>query len=85
MSAGHKSGNATSGTAGRIILFGRRSVNTMARAPEWGEMILPDRVRGVLYRDPAIFELELEKICTTWNSSCSAKRVSPTSIVTRNG
>lgn len=42
-------------------------MNMMARAPAWGEMILPDRVRGALYRDPAIFDLELQRIWyRTW-------------------
>ena len=42
-------------------------MNMMAPTPAWDEMILPDRVRGALYRDPAIFELELQKIWyRTW-------------------
>ncbi len=42
-------------------------MNMMAPSPRWADMILPDRVRGALYRDPAIFELELEKIWyRTW-------------------
>lgn len=42
-------------------------MNMIARTPSWDEMILPDRVRGALYRDPAIFELELQNIWyRTW-------------------
>ncbi|MFO1168711.1 MAG: aromatic ring-hydroxylating dioxygenase subunit alpha [Rhodoblastus sp.] len=42
-------------------------MNMMAPTPAWGDMILPDRVRGALYRDPAIFELELKNIWyKTW-------------------
>lgn len=42
-------------------------MNMIARTPAWDEMILPDRVRGALYRDPAIFELELHNIWyRTW-------------------
>ncbi len=42
-------------------------MNMIARTPAWDEMILPDRVRGALYRDPSIFELELQNIWyRTW-------------------
>lgn len=42
-------------------------MNMMAPISSWGEMIRPDRVRGALYRDPAIFELELQRIWyRTW-------------------
>jgi phenylpropionate dioxygenase-like ring-hydroxylating dioxygenase large terminal subunit len=42
-------------------------MNMLARTPEWGEMIHRDRVRGHLYRDPTIFQLELERIWyRTW-------------------
>ncbi len=42
-------------------------MNMMAPAPAWGDMILPDRVRGALYRDPEIFKLEMEHIWyRTW-------------------
>jgi phenylpropionate dioxygenase-like ring-hydroxylating dioxygenase large terminal subunit len=42
-------------------------MNMIARPPEWGDLIRRDRVRGRLYRDPAIFQLELERIWyRTW-------------------
>lgn len=42
-------------------------MNMIARAPEWGELIRRDRVRGDLYRNGAIFQLELERIWyRTW-------------------
>jgi phenylpropionate dioxygenase-like ring-hydroxylating dioxygenase large terminal subunit len=42
-------------------------MNMMARLPHWGDLIHGSRVHGSLYRDPAIFELELERIWyRTW-------------------
>ena len=42
-------------------------MNVMARTPDWGDLIRRDRVHGTLYRDPAVFEEELEKIWyRTW-------------------
>ena len=42
-------------------------MNVMARTPDWGNLIRRDRVHGTLYRDPAVFEEELEKIWyRTW-------------------
>ena len=42
-------------------------MNMRVAPPQWGELIHPDRVHGSLYRDPAIFALELEKIWyRTW-------------------
>ena len=42
-------------------------MNMIARAPEWGDLIRRDRVRGDLYRNPEIFQLELERIWyRTW-------------------
>ncbi len=42
-------------------------MNMMARLPQWGDLIQGSRVHGSLYRDPAIFELELERIWyRTW-------------------
>jgi phenylpropionate dioxygenase-like ring-hydroxylating dioxygenase large terminal subunit len=38
-----------------------------AAEPHWGELVLPDRVHGSLYADPAVFQLELERIWyRTW-------------------
>jgi phenylpropionate dioxygenase-like ring-hydroxylating dioxygenase large terminal subunit len=38
-----------------------------AEEPHWGELVLPDRVHGSLYADPAVFQLELERIWyRTW-------------------
>ncbi|MGO9702671.1 MAG: aromatic ring-hydroxylating oxygenase subunit alpha [Xanthobacteraceae bacterium] len=42
-------------------------MNMMAPSPRWGDLVHRDRVHGSLYRDPAIFEIELEKIWyRTW-------------------
>jgi len=42
-------------------------MNMMARSPQWRDLIHGSRVHGSLYRDPAIFELELERIWyRTW-------------------
>jgi phenylpropionate dioxygenase-like ring-hydroxylating dioxygenase large terminal subunit len=42
-------------------------MNMMTRLPHWGDLIHGSRVHGSLYRDPTIFELELERIWyRTW-------------------
>src|SRR5215471_268645 len=46
---------------------GEKPMDMLARAPEWGDLIGRDRVCGELYRDPSIFQLELERIWyRTW-------------------
>jgi phenylpropionate dioxygenase-like ring-hydroxylating dioxygenase large terminal subunit len=37
-------------------------MNAIARTPEWDQLIHRDRVRGDLYRNPEIFQLELARI-----------------------
>ncbi len=49
-------------------------MNMIARAPEWGELIHADRVRGSLYRDPAIFQLELERILVPHLGLCRPRK-----------
>jgi phenylpropionate dioxygenase-like ring-hydroxylating dioxygenase large terminal subunit len=41
-------------------------MNAIAKSPAWDDLIRPDRVRGALYRDPQIFDLEMEHI---WNKT----------------
>lgn len=42
-------------------------MNMLARSPDWGDLIGPDRVHGSLYCDPAVFEAELRNIWyRTW-------------------
>ncbi len=42
-------------------------MNVMPRPSQWDDLIRPDRVHGSLYKDPAIFEAELQNIWyRTW-------------------
>src|SRR5439155_12082114 len=47
--------------------IGDAAMNVVPHASQWGELIRPDRVHGSLYKDPAIFEAELQNIWyRTW-------------------